>query len=610
MNEIIKLIELNEIDKAIELILSKENEYKSDSEYWGIRGYVATTLYDYVAAKECFEEAVRLDSKDCEMFYNFGFVCEQLGYKSDAARYYALSCFYGIDKTLAKELHEKYSGNSYVCKIFKASIKNAENITDDIYCLIDLFDSTESGEVFYKKLMNCMPNIKYICSDKYDNYGRLQKMTIQELQKNNNVKPIVVWLKDSYWKQVRYLAENNIKSCCIAASKIDYFELVHLVEEEMCKIKDKEYLETISICRRHASDGNIDAVLRYVPENMKHYKFNHVSWDNRFDLDNIVKVPLLSSVTIDGFGVFARYPKYEHITTIDLWHAGLGVKAIGLLDVKDPNPYSWSDIFKNVDYFCVPSEMSRTLYTALLAIPVHKYVITGLARNDMLIQSDAKSNLETLLGVSLKDKKVIYNLPTFHYNENVNRIEGSEELQDNFKVQNFNYEEFDKFLEENNAICISKPHYAEEKLVSSKNTERKYKNTYFISNSDLDKYDMNMYDVLAAGDLLITDYSSVAGDFIFMDKPIVYLTADIEEYRETKGFTLEPFEFWNPGYMVKTQEELQSAVKEGLSNPSVHKLDRQRLMPVYFKHTEFGSTYRVWEVIDNAFKTLAEKYNK
>ena len=119
-----------------------------------------------------------------------------------------------------------------------------------------------------------------------------------------------------------------------------------------------------------------------------------------------------------------------------------------------------------------------------------------------------------------------------------------------------------------------------------------------------------MYAVLAAGKILITDYSSVAGDCIFMDKPIVYLTADIEEYRETKGFTLEPFEFWNPGYMVKTQEELQSAVKEGLSNPSVHKLDRQRLMPVYFKHTEFGSTYRVWEVIDNAFKTLAEKYNK
>lgn len=47
-------------------------------------------------------------------------------------------------------------------------------------------------------------------------------------------------------------------------------------------------------------------------------------------------------------------------------------------------------------------------------------------------------------------------------------------------------------------------------------------------------------EILAAVDLLITDYSSVIFDFIPLGKPAAFYTYDIDDYREKRGFALEP----------------------------------------------------------------------
>ena len=50
-------------------------------------------------------------------------------------------------------------------------------------------------------------------------------------------------------------------------------------------------------------------------------------------LDNIIKVPLLSRVTVSGFATFLyNYPKLTY--NIEVKHAGVSIKACGLMDKK------------------------------------------------------------------------------------------------------------------------------------------------------------------------------------------------------------------------------------------------------------------------------------
>jgi CDP-glycerol glycerophosphotransferase len=67
-------------------------------------------------------------------------------------------------------------------------------------------------------------------------------------------------------------------------------------------------------------------------------------------------------------------------------------------------------------------------------------------------------------------------------------------------------------------------------------------------------------DLLLVADVLITDYSSVMFDYAVTGKPMVFLTPDLEQYRDvTRGFYLD-FEDVAPGPIYRTNDELISAL--------------------------------------------------
>lgn len=83
--------------------------------------------------------------------------------------------------------------------------------------------------------------------------------------------------------------------------------------------------------------------------------------------------------------------------------------------------------------------------------------------------------------------------------------------------------------------------------------------------------DIDTSDLLAAVDVLVTDYSSIAFDFMPTKRPIVYYTYDFEEYSEQRGLYLDTAEM--PGDFCSNRRELgsilgtvvsgKSAVREG-----------------------------------------------
>ncbi|MYX21800.1 CDP-glycerol glycerophosphotransferase family protein, partial [Streptomyces sp. SID8380] len=65
-----------------------------------------------------------------------------------------------------------------------------------------------------------------------------------------------------------------------------------------------------------------------------------------------------------------------------------------------------------------------------------------------------------------------------------------------------------------------------------------------------------------AADILVTDYSSVMFDYAHLRRPMVFFTYDLEHYRDTlRGFYFD-FERNAPGPLVRTTDELVSALRD------------------------------------------------
>ncbi|PJJ69995.1 CDP-glycerol glycerophosphotransferase [Sediminihabitans luteus] len=95
----------------------------------------------------------------------------------------------------------------------------------------------------------------------------------------------------------------------------------------------------------------------------------------------------------------------------------------------------------------------------------------------------------------------------------------------------------------------------------------------------------DMQELLAAADVLVTDYSSSLFDFALLRRPMVFFCYDLERYRdELRGFYLDP-EQDLPGPVVRTSTELSLALRDALATPEA---DRGRI-------EEFVRRFAPWD---------------
>ena len=72
-------------------------------------------------------------------------------------------------------------------------------------------------------------------------------------------------------------------------------------------------------------------------------------------------------------------------------------------------------------------------------------------------------------------------------------------------------------------------------------------------------YDIDLNSILNYCDYLITDYSGVVFDYLYLDRPIIFYTPDYKEFKDTSGFTTNVIDK-NIGIQVNNINELISAI--------------------------------------------------
>jgi CDP-glycerol glycerophosphotransferase (TagB/SpsB family) len=78
--------------------------------------------------------------------------------------------------------------------------------------------------------------------------------------------------------------------------------------------------------------------------------------------------------------------------------------------------------------------------------------------------------------------------------------------------------------------------------------------------------DEDLHAYLGLCDVLITDYSSVALDFLLLRRPVVYFMPDLEHYAATRGFTVDPLAL--PGTVTLDSTSLVRTLDTLLANPA------------------------------------------
>lgn len=108
----------------------------------------------------------------------------------------------------------------------------------------------------------------------------------------------------------------------------------------------------------------------------------------------------------------------------------------------------------------------------------------------------------------------------------------------------------------------------------------KFSNIKQITNDDFSKENIQMYEFLALTDGLISDYSSVAIDYLLVNKPIAFALDDYDIYQKVRGFVFENPKEYMPGHHLYTLNDLCGFISEVADGKDLYAEKRKKLSDI------------------------------
>lgn len=273
---------------------------------------------------------------------------------------------------------------------------------------------------------------------------------------------------------------------------------------------------------------------------------------------------------------FRKYSKRQ--LTIYLTH-GSGIKSVKRL---------YGDGIKNnCDWFLSQAYEMDSLNLNELGIPINRQAHLGFPRNDVLF-SGSKA-IDCFVNRNEIEKVVLW-LPTYRqmvsggYSDTGNCLPILHEISD-FRFVN-------EYLKSKHILLLIKLHPVQAKNLSLDDLS----NIKLIDDDELQNRNVQLYEILAGCDALITDYSSVYFDYLLTDKPIGLTQDDLEEYKKKRGFLLN-YDEWLKGWpinSVKEMIEFLESVKNGTDPYIDERVKSKRASNLY---QDANSTKRVVDFI-------------
>lgn len=176
------------------------------------------------------------------------------------------------------------------------------------------------------------------------------------------------------------------------------------------------------------------------------------------------------------------------------------------------------------------------------------FLCLGQPRIDLMFHH--KDCITKLLPLSPNDK-VIVCMETFKQTKSWDDGGSGDRYAVNVITTKEELEELDSFLGNNNYHMIVKTHHLQD-MSMIEDVSLTY--IHYMKDFDLDKFDIQVNELLENADVLLTDYSSVFYEYLLMDRPIGFLIGDISNY--SRGFMMKDPLKEMPGKKIETLKEL------------------------------------------------------
>lgn len=285
---------------------------------------------------------------------------------------------------------------------------------------------------------------------------------------------------------------------------------------------------------------------------------------------------------------------------IQAWH-GVPLKGMNFMDKgeTEKRTESWHKNFNQCDIVLSSSNLYEVLLSSCIGIQKSKFVKTGFPRNDFLTMNkdvDKASIISSFQDSHLNmETKILVYLPTFRLGHKKDKLEGKLRKGNIFGFETFDTKELEKNLKDNNCVIIAKLHPMEEKILS--NNDWVSDKVKLINSTWLEERQIDLYEVLRISDMLITDYSSVYFDYLLLNKPIIFMNDDLNQYRQNRGLLLEPYNFWTPGYKVGNQNEFIQAIVNSIKDPDLFTAERKQIKEMIIETEDTDNCKRLWELV-------------
>lgn len=215
--------------------------------------------------------------------------------------------------------------------------------------------------------------------------------------------------------------------------------------------------------------------------------------------------------------------------------------------------------------------------------------ITGLPRNDFLTLEEDRLPKYIRDSIALirritEGRKLILYAPTYrqtHVCETAHYYQFSDD--EIARLRNV--------LRKNSAVLGFRPHYF-------RNSKECFNLDEYVDNDlifDMSQAVIPEYSALAREcHLLITDYSSVYIEALYLSKPVVCFGYDIDHYKAHEDGLLYDLDLVFPGPVTRHFEELVSAIESRLDlPPSVVAQEQRTAKKIFFKHNDAMNSHRV-----------------
>ncbi len=216
-------------------------------------------------------------------------------------------------------------------------------------------------------------------------------------------------------------------------------------------------------------------------------------------------------------GLFLKFRRF----VLHLGH-GTPLKCIGLLegDGKFIKKLYYTLNKTNISCSLGSSPFVAEIIARCLGFPTRRVLVNGQPRTDALFQPPAE------LPILQKGSFNILYAPTWRQHSEVHL----------FPFDDFDLSKLDTFLTDNNITIYIRFHPAYEESIPQ--DILKLKNVVLFSARQYTE----VMDYINCFDALITDYSSIYLDYMLLERPIIFLPYDLEEYQKTVGFTMDYME--------------------------------------------------------------------